>query len=396
MQAVALGIYVTATTHNPLWTGLVAAAAFLPVGLLSPVGGALADRLDRRRWLIVTTFAEMGMATLLTVLAASGKVTPVTAVVVAFFGGAAGAIGFPSYQAMLPDLVEDRDDLLAAVALSSAQFNLGRVIGPVLAGVALTLGHYAFAFGCNAVSFAAVVGALFFVHLPAPEPVTEPPRILRRIAEGARIAAGEPGCRSAIILIGVVALLASPFIALVPAMAIDALHLGSGHKGSFGTAVLVTAQGLGAVAGALILPGMAVRVGRRRQVVGALFILPPLLVAYAVAPSLWWSAVALLLVGACYIGVLSGLNTVVQLRAPHAARGRVLSLYMLSLGTIYPIGAILQGSVGHVVGVREVTAAGAIVLAVVLAGVLVFRPSAFRALDATEAAATGVAEQPAT
>ncbi len=238
--------------------------------------------------------------------------------------------------------------------------------------------------------------ALLFVHIPAPAPVTERPHILRRIAEGARLAAAEPGCRSAIILIGVVALLASPFIALVPAMAIDALHLGSGREGSFGTAILVTAQGVGAVAGALVLPGLAARIGRRRQVVGALFTLPLLLVAYALAPSLWWSAAALLAVGACYIGVLSGLNTVVQLRAPQAARGRVLSLYMLSLGTIYPIGAILQGSVGHAVGVREVTAAGAIALAAVLVAALVLRPSVFRALGGTAPSAVpGLAEQPA-
>ncbi len=392
MQAVALGIYVTATTHDPLWTGLVAAAAFLPVGVLSPVGGALADRLDRRRWLIVTTGAEMAIATLLTVLAATGRVTPTSAVIVAFFGGAAGAVGFPAYQAMLPDLISDRGDLLAAVSLSSAQFNLGRVIGPALAGLALAVGHYAFAFGCNALSFAAVIVALLFVRIPAPRRVAERPHIFRRIAEGARIAAAEPGCRTAIVLIGVVALLASPFIALVPAMAIDALHLGGGHRGSIGTAVLVTAQGLGAVAGALVIPGLAARFGRRRQVMTAMFTLPVLLVAYALAPNLWWSAAALFLVGACYIGVLSGLNTVVQLRAPFAARGRVLSLYMLSLGTIYPIGAVLQGAVGSHVGVRQITVVGAVLLGAVLVALAALRPSIFRALGhtaAAEAAALG-------
>jgi MFS family permease len=105
MQTVALGYVITARTHQPLWTGLVAAAAFLPMGLLAPVGGALADRLDRRRWLIVTTVAEACFAAVLAVLAAAGHAPPLALVGVAFLGGVAAAIGFPTYQAMLPDLV---------------------------------------------------------------------------------------------------------------------------------------------------------------------------------------------------------------------------------------------------------------------------------------------------
>lgn len=381
VQAVALGVFVTARTHEPIWTGLVAAAAFLPNGLLAPLGGALADRLDRRRWLMVTTGAEMAMAAMLAAMAATGTATPPLAVVVAFLGGSAGAVGFPAYQAMLPDLVERREDLLAAVSLSSAQFNLGRVLGPALAGIALGLGSYSAAFALNAASFAAVLVALALVSIPPPAPVEGPPRLFRRIAEGARAAAAEPGCRSAIGLIGVVALLASPFIALVPAMAIDALALGGGHRGSVGTAILVTAQGLGAVLAALVIPGVARRAGRGPQVVGALAALPLVLVAYALAPTLWWSAGALFLVGFCYLAVLSGLNTVVQLRAPEAARGRVLGLFMLSLGTVYPIGAVVQGALAGQAGVRAVTAATAVLLAVALAGVaLAGRGRAFSAL----------------
>ena len=375
MQVVALSILVTARTHDALWTGLVAAAAFLPNGLLAPFGGALADRLDRRRWLLITTLAEMACAALLAALSAVGDAPPVVAVAVAFLGGSAAAIGLPAYQAMLPDLVDDRRDLLAAVSLSSAQYNLGRVIGPALAGIVLALGSYSLAFACNAVSFAAVVVALLLVRLPAVLPATEPIRVLHRIAEGARLAFGEPGCRAAIVLIGLVALLASPFIALVPAMAIQVLH-----RGSTGTAVLVTAQGVGAVAGALLLPGLALRFGRHRQVVASLLALPVLLVLYSVAPGLWLSAVALLLVGLAYIGVLSGLNTVVQLRAPTEARGRVLSLFMLSLGTVYPVGAVLQGAIGAHVGVRQITVAGAGLLLAVLVVVALRRPAALRAL----------------
>jgi MFS family permease len=96
MQTVALGYIITAHTHNPLWTGLVAAAAFLPMGLLAPVGGALADRLDRRTWLITTTVAEATFAALLAVLTATGHAQPLVLVAVAFLGGTSAAVGLPT------------------------------------------------------------------------------------------------------------------------------------------------------------------------------------------------------------------------------------------------------------------------------------------------------------
>src|SRR6202044_2534742 len=124
MQTVALGFVITARPHNPLWTVLVGAASFIPMGLLAPVGGALADRLDRRRWLIVTTVAEASFAAVLAVLAATGHAPSWALLVVAFFGGVSAAVGFPTYQAMIPDLVPT-EDLLGAVSLSSAQYNVG-------------------------------------------------------------------------------------------------------------------------------------------------------------------------------------------------------------------------------------------------------------------------------
>ncbi len=377
MQTVALGVLVFSRTNQPGWTGLVVAAGFLPVGLLAPLGGALADRLDRRRWLIVTTVGEMACAATLATLAGIHQDPPGVLVLLSFAGGAAGAVGFPAYQAMVPDLVAT-EDLLGAVSLSSAQFNLGRVIGPALAGLALLSHDYALVFGVNAASFAAVVVALAMVRLPRPVPPTGPVQIVARIVAGARAAMDEPGCRSAIGLIAVVALLASPFIALVPAMSGAVPR--HGISVPVATAMLVTAQGVGAVGGALVLPSVAERFGRRTMLTVALFALPVLLVDYGLAPSLLWSAVAFLAVGAGYIAVLSGLNTVVQLRAPAEVRGRVLSIYMMGLGIVYPIGAVVQGWVADTVGVRAVTVAGAVVLLVCLVAMVAFRPGVLAAL----------------
>ena len=276
-----------------------------------------------------------------------------------FLGGASGAIGFPAYQAMVPDLVPP-DDLLGAVSLSSAQFNLGRVhrpgagrTGPAVPRLRPGLRHQ------RGILRRRGGGA-------DAGPVAEADQrrrtvgIVARIVIGARAAMSEPGCRAAMELIAIVALLASPFIALVPAMS-GVLHR-HGVSTPVATALLVTAQGIGAVAGALALPSLAERFGRRTMLQTSLFVLPVLLVVYGLAPTLWWSMVAFVAVGAGYIAVLSGLNTVVQLRAPAEVRGRILGIYMVGLGIVYPIGAVLQGWIGDHIGVRAVTVLGAVVL----------------------------------
>lgn len=380
LQIVAVGILVTELTGQARWTGLVAAAAFVPIGVLAPVGGAIADRVDRRRLLIGTTVGETVAAVLLAVLVGTGNASALAVTALVFAGGCMTALGFPAYQAILPDLV-DRDDLLGASSLSMAQYNLGRVVGPVLAGAVLIAGSYTWAFALNAVSYGAVVVALLMVRLPTPAPSEQPAGLWTRIAAGARGARAEPGCRTAILTIAVTALLLSPFIALIPAVTVKLFGGGEGA-----TALLISAQGVGAVAGALTLASLARRYGRRRVLVTNLLVLPFLLGAYAAAPTLAVAAVVLVVVGAGYVSVLSGLGTVVQLRAPEALRARILSLYMVALGTVYPLGAVLQGSLGDRFGLRAVTAGGAVVYLVVLVGAGVARPDLVATLDDLPAA----------
>jgi MFS family permease len=375
VQTVAVGVLVTTQTNQAGWTGLVAAAGFLPIGLLSPVGGALADRADRRKLLILTTVGETFFAALLAVLVASGQAGPVAVTLAVLGGGCMAALGLPAYQAVLPDLVP-REQLLGAISLSTAQYNLGRVVGPALAGLVLVVGSYTWAFTLNAASYAAVLGVLLVVRLPPPTVTDDGRGLWQRIVAGARGAGAEPGCRLAILTIGVVALLMSPFIALIPAVAIKVLDAGEGA-----TSILITAQGVGAVAGAFGLASLARRYGRRRVLVINLFTLPCLLVIYALAPNLWTAALALVAVGAGYIGILSGLATVVQLRAPTGLRARVLSLYMVALGTVYPAGAVIQGALGDRLGLRAVTIAGAMLFVVVAASVWRARPDLVAALD---------------
>jgi MFS family permease len=299
--------------------------------------------------------------------------------------GCVSAVTGPFQQAILPDLVP-RSDFLAASSLNSAQFNLGRVVGPALAGATVLAFGYPMAFVVNAVSFLAVVVALLFIQL-APPPGHDTPTTLREsLRAGFRAARGEPGCWAAISVIAVVAVLASPFIALVPAVAhrlAEAGHAGNiGRAVASGTAALTTAQGVGAVLGALLMAPLAERFGRGRVLVSALFLLPPVLVAYDIAPAIPWAVVTLFLVGLVYIGVLSGLSTVVQLRAPTEYRGRILSIYLVALGVAYPIGSLAQGPIADRIGLPWTTAGAAVVLALVLVAIRTLRPEVFRQLSA--------------
>lgn len=379
METVAVGDLVAQRTGEAGWTGLVAAAAFLPMGLMGPIGGAIADRVDRRRFVFLSTLLQAGAAAALTLLSATGNASPAAIAVVVFVAGCVSGIGFPAYQAMLPDLVP-KEDLLGAVSLGQAQYNLGRVIGPALAGLAIALGSYTWAFALNAASFAAMLVALSFLRLPHVPHQGEDGSMWARIVVGARAARDEPGVRAAIAMISVIALTASPFIALIPAMARVR------HDGGEGlTSTFVTAQGVGAVLGALLLPSLADRFGRHRVLMLGLVALPVALVLYGAAPTPLLATAAIALVGATYINVFSGVGTVVQLRAPMHLRARVVSLYFLALGVLYPLGTLVQGPIADRLGLGQVTAGGAVAFLLVVALLRLFRPERLAALDDLDA-----------
>ena len=377
MQAVAVGALLISRTGQATWAVLVAAAAFLPIGLLSPVGGALADRIARRPVLIGGNLAAAAVAVLLAIEVTNGRASPAVLVGLVAVQGSASAVIGPFQQAILPDLVP-AEEFLPAIALNSAQFNLGRIAGPALAGATIAAFGYPLAFDANAVSFLAVVAALMFVRL-APPAGRGHDSLLGSLRQGFTVARTEPSCWSAVVTIAVVALIASPFIALVPAMA-ERLSGGGARGVASATGVLTTAQGIGAVAGALCLAGLAARLGSGRLLAGSLLVLPGALILYGSAQDLWWGAVALFAVGAIYISVLSGLSAVVQFHAPSAYRGRVLSFYLVALGVAYPVGSLLQGPIVDRIGIGWTTTGTALLLWLVLGLAAATLPAARRAL----------------
>jgi MFS family permease len=368
MQSVALGIFLTETTRNPLWLGLLTVSAWTPAIIGSPIGGVVADRWSRQRWIQLNNFVMACTASALAVAALTHHLTPELACYLAIGEGLCSSASWAAWQSLLRDLV-DADEVLAAVSLSSAQFNLGRIIGPVFASLALVLGSVGLCFLVNAASFIFVLIVFSFVRTaPRPKPADRV-RFFAETWAGARRAWSVKGCRNPILAIGAIAIVASPFISLVPAMAIITLH-----SGKIGTTWLVTAQGVGAVAAALALPVIAKRTSRVLALRGSIGALAASLLLYALAPSLIVAMVAMILVGGSYMGTLAGLNTSVQMHAPLAERSRILSLYTLSLSIFYPLGAFVQADLARTFGVRDVTLVSAIVLAAGFGAVRILKP----------------------
>jgi MFS family permease len=367
METVGVGILVTTATGQARWAGVVAAAGFLPGALLGPIGGALADRLPRKRLLMATTTLQMLFAGLLTVLCIGNTPEPWLVSLIVFGAGCCNAIGFPSYQSMLPDLVP-AEDLVGAVALSSAQWNLGRVVGPALAGIVIGSGRYSWAFGINTLSFLAVIAVLVVLRLPAPTPVPGQ-SILRAIAAGVAYVRREPGLRAVVGFMAVNSLLAAPFIALVAPMAIK-VH----HAGGRGVSVLVAAQGLGAVTVAVAIGPAVHKWSRSRVLLGAVWLLPVALIGYAMAPTLPLAAVMIFFTGGLYMGALSSFTSTAQLRSPAAVRGRVMSLLNVLLGALYPLGSVIQGALADRIGLPATLAGAGVVMLAVLGIVRLRRP----------------------
>ncbi len=198
-------------------------------------------------------------------------------------------------------------------------------------------------------SFFAVIAVLLTLALPQPAEHARDEKLFHSIAEGFRFVRREPGLRINALAMSVNTFLAAPFIALVPAMAEKVLHT------DIGTSILIAVQGTGAVLMAFSLGWLVQRYGPRRLLVGLMGALPVALAAYAYAPDLALSALAIFFAGALYLGALSSFSTVAQLRAPAAIRGRVLAVNTMILGSLYPLGAVLQGKIADGIGLRATT-----------------------------------------
>jgi MFS family permease len=354
MQSVGQSWLVLELTGSPFQLGLVNTLQFTPILLLSAVGGALSDRLGKRRILLVTQAAMMAQAFVLALLVRSGHVRYWHVAVLATIYGVGRAVDIPARQSFLSDLV-GKADLPNAVALNSVVFNGARIVGPGVAGLLIARFDVAIAFFLNGASFVAVLAALVAIRTEGhPDPAGQL-GIRQGLMGAARYALSTPAVGFTLALLVVVSLLVLNFNVVVPLIARDVLHQGAGGFG-----LLMSALGAGAIAGAA---GIAL-LRRDRPPLSFLAGSAALLavgVALLALVGRFGIAVALLAVLGCLqIYFTTSCNTTLQLITPHALRGRVMGLYALAFAGMTPFGSLLVGTIAEHLGVRAACALGGI------------------------------------
>jgi len=342
-------------THSKLLLGVVSFCSTVPVFFITPFGGMVADRVDRRKFLLVTQTAAMLQAAVLAVLTLLHLIQVWEIVCLALTMGLINAFDVPTRQSMTLDMV-GREDLRHAISLNSMMFNAARVVGPTLAGMLIALVGEGICFALNAASFGAVLISLLVMRLAA-----RPPRInqhaLHEVREGYRYSWSTPQIRLSLILTAVSSLFGAAYLTMMPAVARDLLHGDSTTQGT-----LMSAVGGGALIGAFFLS----RITEKQLIyapVAAAFAFGLGLVAFSHSHQLWLS-VAIALPTSASLMLLGGTtNTIIQIVAQEHFRGRVISHYTQSFMGMMPWGALLLGALANRLGVTDAISIGGLVVA---------------------------------
>jgi MFS family permease len=340
MQNVAQGWLVLTLTNSAFWLGVVGFAGSIPFLIFTLFGGVIADRVNKRKLLLVTQTVMMLLAFALAALAWFKVITVWEIVLLAFLNGMAMAMNAPSYQALVPRLVK-REDLTNAIALNSAQFNMSRILGPTLGGYAMALFGVAGNFFLNGISFLAVLFALTRIQYPE-DPPSHHPSLLTSLREGFAYVRGNRQMLVLVWMTAVASLLAIPFITFIPFFARMQLH-----TGETGLGWLLAASGFGAVMGAVTVAAIT-KLHHRGAVVafgGCVFF--SAIIGFCYSTNFTLSQCLLLVEGYSAILMISSFNVAIQHLSSDAMRGRVMSIYATSFLGLPPVGALLAGEMSR-------------------------------------------------
>ena len=375
MQGFAQSYLIYNLTSSNFYLGLDSFLGQLPILLFILIGGVVADRHDRRRLLTGSQYIQAFSALSLAGLVATGHIVPSTVwfiFALSFVSGCGQAFGGPAYQAMIPSLVPRRD-LPNAIALNSTQFNLSRVLGPVAGAIVVSWIGVVWCFTLNGLSFFVVIVALTMLHVAPHVPQANPRRIREELRSGLRYVRESRVILTLAILAFVTTFLAAPTSTFFPSFATNVLT--SSQTPAQRLSMLMAAQGLGAIVGALIIGSLGRFKHMGRALLGGQILLAIFVVAFAASRSLPLSVLLVFIYGICSMAVFSMSFSLVQLTAPDELRGRIVSIYMVALRGGFPLGGLVAGAFADRFGAPQVMMVSAAVLAITAATLLIRRHS---------------------
>jgi len=364
VQQIALGWTIYELTHSSLLLGLVSFAGQLPLFLLTPFAGVLVDRFNRHRLLILTQTLSMFQALTLAFVVSTDALAVWNLVLLNVIAGTILAVDLTARQAFIVEMVGTGPDLPNAVALNAFVINGGRMLGPAIAGVLLTVVSPAVCFFINAVSYIPVIAALYFMRVDEYIPPNTPARPIAELLEGIRYSMGFAPIRATLLLVALVSLLGLPYAVLMPIYAAEVLHGGAHTLG-----LLMTAPGIGALVGTLYLASRKTIVGAGMRIAIGATIFSVGLMAAGFVRILTLALIAFAFVGLGMIVHLATSNTALQTMVDDDKRGRVMSLYTMAVMGMAPFGSLLGGALAHRIGVPLTFAIGG---AACLIGALLF------------------------
>jgi MFS family permease len=338
MQIVAQSWLVLELSNSPRMLGLDAFLSTIPIVLFSLIGGVVADRMDRRRLLILSQWIQLSCAFSLAFLIHVHLIKVWYIFILSFITGTAQAFGGPAYSALVPSLV-DREDLPNALALQNIQFNLARVIGPVLGGIAYTTLGYTWCFALNGISFLAPIISLTLLRV-AFSPEKSAVSVLTSMKQGFGFIRDQGAMVALIALAFCMTALGIPLLTFLPVIAKDVFH--SGLNPSIFTTLLAV-SGAGAVTGSLVVASLGNIANKGRVALTMLICLGVAMAGFALSKSLVFSYILLFLAGVALIAVFTMIQSLVQLITGNEMRGRVMSVYNVAFRGGMPMGNLATG-----------------------------------------------------
>jgi MFS family permease len=357
MQNVGAGWLMTQLTMSPFMVSMVQAAMMLPVFLVTLPAGALADVVDRRRFLLITQSWMVAAAALLGIFTLLGLATPWVVLAFTFLLGLGAVVNDPGWQSIVPEVVCSENHA-PAVALNSVGFNLARAVGPALGGMVIAATSSGVAFLVNAASLFGVILFLLRWKRPNCEPA-ETQHVVDSMRAGFRYARSAPIVHCVLIRTVAFSVAASALLALLPLIART-----SCEYGATGYGLLLGSFGLGALAGAAILPRMRTHYSVDRVVAAAIVVFASMTFAAGRVQIFNWLVLILFISGTAWIAILACLNVAAQTMSPRTLRARTLSMYLLVLQGGMAIGSAAWGALATKIGVPNtmLASAGALIL----------------------------------